>query len=276
MKAAPSCRRRKGWLACVLGLAAVLAGWGVLQKFPRVGTLRAAHFQTLEKEWVLIPESRLRLGSPEGAPDALPRRAHVAAFWMGRCEVTVADYAGFLNATAFSTQHPQCVRRGDRLVPRRGAARQPVAWVSRADAEAYCLWRSEREDACIRLPTESEWETAARGGLYGARYPWGWGSPEGRASFRSARPRRVGRHAPNAFGLYDMAGNVFEWCMADVEAPAPADSAPARGGSWAERDARMLLVFRRAFFPLDYRDADVGFRMVQDATVDEVQDATSR
>lgn len=241
--------------AGALALAAVTAG-AVFQRlenraaiFPRVGKNGAAE----------VAGGAFVMGSREGGPDAEPHRETVNDFRIGRCEVTVAEYCDYLNDAAPAAVPPGIVLRHGRYRPARGRARRPVTGVSVDDAAAYCRWLSERSGEAVRLPTEAEWEFAARGGIPGARYPWGWGEPRGRACFAAGRPRRIASYGPNPFGLYDMAGNVFEWC-------APADGAAAegvaRGGSWAETDPRQLCVFRRARFRRDYRDADVGFRVV--------------
>jgi formylglycine-generating enzyme required for sulfatase activity len=209
---------------------------------------------------VPVPAGRFLMGGREADPPREPREAKVSAFLIGRTEVTVAEWTAWLNdmASAPAGTSPQRVRQGGRFAPVRGARRRPAAWVSFEDAQAYCRWLGEKTGRRVRLPTETEWEYAARGGIEGARFPWGWGAPEGRACFAGEAPRAVGSYPPNGFGLCDMAGNVFEGCVSD-EAPG---EAVARGGSWAERDPRFLRVYNRVKFPRTYRDADVGFRVV--------------
>lgn len=213
-----------------------------------------------EDGFVRIPGGDVRAGSPEGGGLALPQSAVVNDCRLGRCEVTVAEYARFLNESGYAHPPPlvQMKRAGTLYRPRLGHARRPVSHVSHADAEAYCRWLSSRIGAEARLPTEQEWEHAARGGIPGARFPWGWGDPAGLACWESRGPRRVGSYPPNPFGLYDMAGNVFEWCRGEGQD----GDAPARGGSWSERGSDSLRVFHRRFFPRTYRDADVGFRVL--------------
>ena len=96
--------------------------------------------------------------------------------------------------------------------------RHPVTLVGFEDAAAYCAWLAGKTGKPVRLPTEAEWERAARGGLEGKRYPWGDTLDAGRAHFlpqpgvkaeRGTAP--VGSYPPNAFDLHDMAGNVWEW-----------------------------------------------------------------
>jgi len=132
-----------------------------------------------------------------------------------------------------------------------------VAWVTYADAEAFAHWLSRKKGEPVRLPTPEEWEVAARGGVDGLRYPWGWEQPQHHARFAAGRTKRVGRYQPNALGLYDMAGNVAEWCAAEE-----GDVAYALGGSYTETDPNLLHPSRRTAFPKTYRDADVGIRVV--------------
>lgn len=234
-----------GLAALVGGLA--LCGWA--------GAWRSA--------WVAVPAGVYTLGSPE-APRAPGRRAvTVSAYEVHRTEVTVGDFVRYLNRASPEPvfESPQITLRRGRyraLVPRR----LPVAFVSYAQARDYAAWRDGRaRHRHVRLPTADEWEIAARGGTPGVRYPWGWAAPEGRAQFDADGPARVGLHPPNTLGLFDMAGNVAEWCRPDAP---DADRAPALGGSWAERHPDLLRVFHRPHFPLDYRDADVGLRLVRE------------
>jgi len=189
--------------------------------------------------WIRVEGGTAKLGSREEGAATLPHEETARGFSIGRTEVTCGEYAEF---RAESASDP----------------RLPASAVSYDDALAYCAWLSGKLGRRVRLPTETEWEFAARGGVRGARYPWGWGAPEGRACFAADAARRVGAFDPNPFGLHDMAGNVAEWCLADGEA----GQAPVRGGSWADRDPKFLRVFQHVMLPRGYRDADVGFRVV--------------
>jgi formylglycine-generating enzyme required for sulfatase activity len=216
-----------GWLACG-------AGWA--------------------GEWVEIPRHSTRAGEAGG-------------YELGKFEVAVAEFAEFLNGagadfpdTAQIARHP---RRG--YAARRGMRRQAVSEVTPDEAEAYCAWRSREEGRTVRLPTEAEWEVAARGGVDGAPYPWGWGGkPSKLAQFDADGPaRREGRFLANGFGLHDMAGNLYEWCAA--ARVLPRGKRIARGGSWAERDPALLEVTHRQPFWANYRGRDVGFRVLREA-----------
>lgn len=206
--------------------------------------------------WVTVPGGVAVLGSREpGAP--APREVAVDSFWMSRTEITTAQFARFLNDTGVTLDSPQFAGHPGHYAPL--APRDPVAFVTQAQAEAYARWLSGWLKVAVALPTEDEWEYAARGGVHAAPYPWGWAEASGRAAFRLERARPVGAYPPNPFNLYDLAGNVAEWCRAESDETA---SVPARGGSWSERSERMLRVWNRVDLPRAYRDADTGFRVL--------------
>lgn len=206
-------------------------------------------------EWTAIPRS---VGPAGGT----------AGFEVRRRETTVAEFLGYLNGAGVE-DYPETAqiarRRGGGYAAKPGAARQAVSEVAFAEAEAYGRWLSGQTGRTVRLPTEAEWEAAARGGVDGAPFPWGWGGkPSGMARFDAEGPApRGGTFPANGFGLYDVAGNLYEWCGADSR-PSPGRRV-ARGGSWAERDPARLAVAHRQFFPADYRGRDVGFRVLREA-----------
>ncbi len=174
---------------------------------------------------------------------------------------------------------PYVWRGGD---PPRDRGRHPVTLVTHADAMAYCRWLSGQIGQLVRLPTEAEWERAARGGLEQKRYPWGDDIDASRGNFlpepalkRHRGTRPVGSYAPNGFELYDMAGNVWQW-VADwygADAYRAADDrnprGPAqgvfrvlRGGSWVTHDVNQLRCAHRHRVPPDTYAYSVGFRVV--------------
>lgn len=206
-----------------------------------------------------IPGGPVRLGSVE-TPAHPPRVAELDAFRIAPAEVTVAMFLPFLAETDPADFASPQVSRDDRGRWRpRVDPRLPVTHVSVADAEAWCAWRTRIADRRHRLPTPDEWEAAARGGIDGARYPWGWNPPEGRAHVNAEGPALAASFAPNRYGLHDPAGNVAEWAV-DADG-----TAWLLGGSWADRDPAMTRVDRRVRQRPDYRGPDAGFRFVVDA-----------
>ena len=215
---------------------------------------------SLPEGLVYVAGGRVRLGSAAAPESGGPREADLAPFALGRFEVTVARYCRFLDDVSGGNpvEHPQIEMRGGTCRPRAGEQDKAVAWVGFEEAEAYCRWLSKKLRRRCRLPTEDEWELAARAGVRGAPYPWGWGDPRGRAAFDRGSSLRVGMFPPNRRGLHDMAGGVAEWCAGTQGTGV---GTAVRGGSWTERDPDQLTVFRRIRLPRAYRDADVGFRI---------------
>jgi len=190
------------------------------------------------------------------------RPAHkvtVGAFQIDRHEVTNAQYKIFVEKTGHSPPyhwangHP--------------AADLPVYNVTWDDAHSYCEWKGER------LPTEAEWERAARGGKEQVDYPWGDQPDAKLARFNVATgPGPVAKFPPNGFGVYDMAGNVSEWTAdwfdggyyqtspaADPKGPATGEYKVIRGGAWSDSGKRITVFFRNWVRPTQ-RTPNIGFR----------------
>lgn len=178
---------------------------------------------------VLIPEGPFEQGS-EVLTDAHPvRTVWVSAFYMDVYECTNAQFAQFVGATGTQSLAER-MGRGHTFIngkmkafvgldwrhPRgtqdhlKGRMLHPVVQMSHDDATEYCRWAHKR------LPTEAEWEKAARGLFVGRPFPWGDEMPQDRAAVErtvNQGTQQVGSYPPNQFGLCDMAGNAQEWCL---------------------------------------------------------------
>lgn len=193
--------------------------------------------------------------------------------------VTNAEYARFVEAAG----HPAPFHWEGGRVPA-GFEHHPVVYVNRYDADAYCRWRTRAEGRVYRLPTEAEFEYAARGGLDRAAYPWGNDDPAGRAAFTPAGEERrfdawkeylkpVRSFAPNGYGLYDMAGNVWQMVLTRpdpatarfkyrIDSPADLETR-VMGGSWA-RPASALRCGSGGSASPGLRQPDLGFRVARE------------
>jgi sulfatase modifying factor 1 len=152
---------------------------------------------------------------------------------------------------------------------------QPVTSVSWFDALAYCTWLAEQTGNDYRLPTEAEWERAARGGSQSKLYTWGDEPPQSQPHYLNSwvnGPERVGQRPPNGFGLHDISENVHEWCADWYDAqyyrlsPERNPSGPisgtrkaSRGGSWRHQ-IKITRVAARSSLPPEYHYSDYGFR----------------
>jgi len=259
---------------------------------------------------ILIKGGTFRMGTDEGMPFEGP--AHdvtLKPFWIDRREVTVGEFARFVEATGYKTEAERFGWSGvfdaangewhkrDGADWRRpegpghpaAAADEPVTQVSWNDARAYAAWAGKR------LPTEAEWEYAARGGLAGKRYSWGdelrpGGRPaanwwQGRFpsvntvedGFAGRAP--VGSFAPNGYDLYDTGGNVWEWCAdwfgpeyyaqspsVNPMGPAAGEERVIRGGSWmcSENYCTNYRVAGRGHTSPDTGLNNLGFRCARD------------
>ena len=197
----------------------------------------------------------------------------VGPFAIDRTEVTNAEYADFVKETGHAP--PPGVWEGDRPGP--GTERLPVSNVSYEDAVAFAAWRSRRDGVTYRLPTEEEWEYAARGGDSSRAYPWGSEWSAGYANLGGAGTAPVGSYplGRTPQGLDDMIGNVWEWTSSeaamykgnDRTALQEADRGKmvVRGGSYESRpdgDEPVTATSRR-WFPREFRHPVLGFRLVR-------------
>jgi formylglycine-generating enzyme required for sulfatase activity len=256
--------------------------------------------EELQPRFVEIPAGEFIMGSPDGDDDERPvRRVTLERFFLSAHPVTNAQYAEFVRHTgyrapdvrdlpsfvaataeaAFRELASPYIWRGGDLPKDRGL--HPVTLVTYADAVAYCVWLGTRLGRSVRLPTEAEWERAARGGVDGRRYPWGDEIDPSRSNFlpdvglkRMRGTRPVGTYPPNPFGLHDMAGNVWEWVADWYQAdaygggdavnptgPVTGTLRVLRGGSWVTHDVRQLRCAHRHKVPPDTYAYSIGFRV---------------
>jgi len=226
---------------------------------------------------VQIPAGCFEMGDTFGEGGFIELPVHnvcLSAFEMDLHETTNAEYAacvagGGCTGPAYSTSNTRPTYYGDPAYDN-----FPVIHVEWFQADAYCTWAGKR------LPTEAEWEYAARGGLAGKRYPWGDTISGTDANFLdSGDPwdndtSEVEYYAPNGFGLYDMVGNAWEWVhdwlQTDYYSVSPVNDPPGpvsgtyrvlRGGPWnASSTNSTLRVASRGFINPDIENANIGFR----------------
>lgn len=218
---------------------------------------------------VFLPGGTYEQGCVKGdsacSADEQPRRSvRLSPFAIGKTEVTVAHFRTYAEATGAPMPH-QPTWSGEAF---------PVVNVTWEEAQGFCRWLGGR------LPTEAEWEYAARGGASGEIYPGGvmthdqanFDGVEGRDRFAKAAP--VGQFPANGFGLFDMLGNVWEWCLdwyqedayakgseTDPQGPELGERKVVRGGSFTSDPARLRLSYRASLKP-SARWLFTGFRCV--------------
>jgi formylglycine-generating enzyme len=225
---------------------------------------------TPEPKLVTIPAGWFLMGSDNGQDNERPiHRVWIDSFRLAAHQATNSDYTQFLHHTGKLPppfwqdpcfNHPQ----------------QPVVGVSWLEAAHYCDWLRATTGRPYRLPTEAEWEFAARGGTENALFPWGDGPPESLPTYAGrwqTGPEPVGHYAPNAFGLFDICSNVHEWCSdwydADYYATSPernprgpehGSRRVSRGGSWRHH-IKVTRCAARSSIPPHFQYADYGFRV---------------
>jgi sulfatase modifying factor 1 len=252
-------------------------------------------------ELARIPAGEFLMGSSEDGDDERPvHRVDVGEFFIGRFQVTNDEYARFIRVAGYpapAVRELPMMAVGSRdamfrelaaayewhsAEPPSGHGAHPVVLIRYDDAMAYCGWLGAALGRAVRLPTEAEWEKAARGGGEGQRYPWGHDIDSSRANFlgalgvkRDGGTRPTGTYPPNGYGLCDVAGNVWEWVAdwyqmdyyangntRDPVGPPTGTMRIVRGGSWVNDDVNMLRCAYRHKVPPDTYAYSVGFRIV--------------
>ena len=211
---------------------------------------------------VPVPGGTYIMGSEGGDSDELPaHEVNIKPFYIDAHEVTNRQFREFLKETGHSKPgfwHPDLDRPED-----------PVVGVSWSDAVAYASWENKR------LPTEAEWEYAARGGTFNKKYSWGDEPAIQYANFNSFGIAPVKSFKPNGYELYDMIGNIWEWCAdwygrdyysissgKNPKGPAIGTYKVLRGGAWYSNGQQVRVTNRYYSLP-DARSFHVGFRCVR-------------
>ena len=226
---------------------------------------------------VRIPEGWFFMGSDSGQDCECPvHRVWIDAFLLSATQVTNTEYDHFLRATA--TVPPPFWKDANFNHPQ-----QSVAGVSWYEATRYCDWLSAQTGRHYRLPTEAEWERAARGGIEHRTFPWGDDPPQSLPDYAArwqTGPEPVARYAPSAFGLYNICDNVHEWCSdwydpnyyasspeRNPHGPETGQRKASRGGSWRHQ-IKVARCSARSSIPPEFQYADYGFRVACDLVIE--------
>lgn len=219
----------------------------------------------------LVPEGHFAMGSEGESFDESPvHKVYVSAFEMAKTPVRNRDYALFLKE-AGADPPPWWDD------PAFDDPDQPAVGVNWHEARAFCDWLSQLSGLKIRLPTEAEFEKAARGGRRGCKYPWG--NELATSGYVVSRgplegPYKPGTNPPNGYGLFDIVSNVHQWCLdgydpdfyaaspeRDPIAPGSTEQKAARGGTWKQEQLVVRCAERTRLAPY-FRCDDFGIRWV--------------
>lgn len=232
-------------------------------------------FNPYTPELSFVVGGTFKMGSETGINnDERPvHTVSVGSFYIGRHEVTVKQYRNFCTQT-------------QRIFPSAPSwgwqDNYPIVYVSWEDAMAYCEWLSTVTGKSFRLPTEAEWEFAARGGKNNSVYEYAGSNNPDEIAWYESNAKTSGAHSvkqkkANELGLFDMSGNVWEWCYDNYgetyyqttpaenpKGPGSAISRVIRGGSYFTSAEEIRVANRYANFQTNRQGIDFGFRVVQD------------
>jgi formylglycine-generating enzyme required for sulfatase activity len=250
----------------------------------------------IKPQMVYVQGGDFIMGNNQGAmQDEKPEhKVNLSSFWIGKYEVTVGEFRKFMDSHTYVTDAEksgysytydgknliylkkgstwECDVLGNKRINEED---HPVIHVSQNDANAYCKWLSKQSGKAYRLPTEAEWEYAAKGGVRHDKFLYSGGDHMEKVGWYGLNSglvtHPVGKKAPNGLGIYDMSGNAWEWCSdkygpycaAEQTDPAGADTGSTgvmRGGGW-----RFYVIYTRCTArrdaPPEFNGSGPGFRL---------------
>ena len=250
--------------------------WNALGAYDKIDArlqfdIRASVKDPVPANFVFVQGGTFQMGSNDGDSDEKPvHTVTVSSFYISKYEVTFAEYDKFCDATGRSKPDDEGWGRGNR----------PVINVSWNDATAYCQWLSQQTGQTYRLPTEAEWEYAARGGVetrQGVSLKYAGSNDIGEVAWdwynSGDKTHPVGTKSPNSLGIYDMSGNVWEWCndwydsypsssQTNPTGASSGSSRVVRGGSWNNIAAGCRVALRNLYTPTSSYFY-IGFRVAR-------------
>ncbi|MEO5363240.1 MAG: formylglycine-generating enzyme family protein [Magnetococcus sp. DMHC-8] len=256
---------QESWDRWVTVAETKLPRWKIMPNQPELGT----YWRDLRTgmEFIWVPGGEFEMGNLFGGGFGNEKPVHEVSlngFWLGKFPVIQEEWIGMMGS------HPPHYQEGSRY---------PVEKASWDDAQAFIEKMNADEEGRFRLPTEAEWEYAARSG--GRREEYAGGMEVDQVAWHSTNSGNavhpVGMKAPNGLGLYDMSGNVLEWCQdwfdeeyykkvpsANPKGPLKGTYRVLRGGSWDSAPNYVRTVARNYWEP-DNRDFNTGFRLVRNS-----------
>ena len=246
---------------------------------------------TNSENLVFVKGGQFMMGSKNNPQEQPVHEVRLNDFYIGKYEVTVREYLQFCEAT--KSHYPQWMKSKDVFNPKATAENYykntdykplenmdlPIVGVSWSNAVAYCKWLSKQTGQHYRLPTEAEWEYAARGGQHSKGFIYAGSDSINEVAWNegnaASKVHRIGKLKPNELGIYDMSGNVWEWCediWHDNYNNAPTDgsarlhnedySRVIRGGSWQYYQMSCSTTYRDKVNQSN-RGLSIGFRIVK-------------
>ena len=229
--------------------------------------------EEVKTEMVKIPGGNFKMGRSDGDSSEQPEHeVEVSDFWMDKTEVSNAEYYEFVKETNYKTPAVDWANGK----PISGKENFPVVRVSIEDINKFADWRSKRDGKKYRLPTEEEWEYAARNGSKNNLYPWGdnWEKGIATVEFDAAKPVGSNEKGVNNWGVRDLIGNVWEWTGSEIK-PYPGSSYEIakgntsefviRGGGYVSKSTGKdaITSTTRKWVPITRQDGLLGFRLVR-------------